>query len=126
MRLFVWREYIRDAIFFGYVVIPDHVHLLVQPFGKYTISDFMHYLKRHSSRNIRTLISRKLVGEDGHPRLQGGIWQSSFHDHIIRDEEDFNRHVEYLRINPVKHGLVKEGEKYPYLYINEKLIYEII
>ena len=85
----------------------------------------MHYLKRHSSRNIRTLIIKKLVGADGHPRLRGSeIWQSSFHDHTIRDENDLETHLDYIKFNPIKHGVSDEGEKFPYMHINESLICE--
>jgi len=34
------------------------------------------------------------------------IWQTRFLDHRIRDEDDFMHHVEYIRLNPVKHGYV--------------------
>ena len=35
------------------------------------------------------------------------IWQRRFWEHFIRDEQDFKHHVEYIRYNPVKHGIVK-------------------
>ncbi len=133
---------------FGYVIIPDHVHILLKPHGKYSISDYMHFAKRHSSRNINILMRNTVfpVGEDGHPRLRGGVefpthasgqtfarlreyvdsrnttakrfaWHGSYHDHIIRDQDDFNAYMEYLKYNPIKHGLIKEGELYPYLFL---------
>jgi putative transposase len=37
----------------------------------------------------------------------GRIWQHRFWDHIIRDAEDYRRHLDYIHYNPVKHGLVK-------------------
>ncbi|MBU0707771.1 transposase [Patescibacteria group bacterium] len=128
----IFAEYMMEVIkigcelkgcnLFGHVIIPNHIHVLIQPKKKYNISDYMHYIKRHSSRNIRILILKNHAGEDGHPRLpSGGVWQSSFHDHIIRDEEDLNTHIEYIKNNPIKHGLLKEGETYSYLYINEEL-----
>jgi putative transposase len=39
-------------------------------------------------------------------RGERGIWQRRFWEHLIRDDPDFSRHVEYCYINPVKHGLV--------------------
>jgi putative transposase len=35
------------------------------------------------------------------------VWQSRFWDHIIRDQKDWNNHVDYIHYNPVKHGQVK-------------------
>jgi len=34
------------------------------------------------------------------------VWQRRFWDHMIRDQEDFNRHLDYIHYNPVKHGYV--------------------
>jgi len=44
----------------------------------------------------------KIYGNDhGIPRFK---WQGSFHDHYIRDDRDFNNHLEYLKIQASKHG----------------------
>jgi putative transposase len=40
-------------------------------------------------------------------RGERGIWQRRFWEHLIRDDADYARHVEYCYINPVKHGLVR-------------------
>jgi len=37
----------------------------------------------------------------------GRVWQNRFWDHIIRNQEDLNRHIDYIHFNPVKHGFVK-------------------
>jgi putative transposase len=43
-----------------------------------------------------------------------GIWQRRFWEHWIRDEDDFKHHVDYVHINPVKHGLVTRVVDWPY------------
>lgn len=43
-----------------------------------------------------------------------GIWQRHFWEHSIRDETDFERHVDYVHINPIKHGLVNSVIDWPY------------
>jgi putative transposase len=50
------------------------------------------------------------------PCLQGerGIWQRRYWEHTIRDENDFARHVDYIHINPVKHGLVTRVRDWPH------------
>jgi REP element-mobilizing transposase RayT len=45
-------------------------------------------------------------------------WQKSFLDHIIRDENDHLNHLEYIYNNAIKHGLAKEPEKYPFMWIS--------
>ena len=42
----------------------------------------------------------------------GNIWQNRFWDHMIRDQEDMNKHLDYIHYNPVKHGYAKD----PFLY----------
>lgn len=50
-------------------------------------------------------------------RLQGGeyaLWQRRFWEHTIRNEIDFERHVDYVHFNPVKHRLVRRALEWPY------------
>jgi putative transposase len=43
-----------------------------------------------------------------------GIWQRRFWEHVIRDERDYERHVDYIHYNPVKHGHVTRAADWPY------------
>jgi putative transposase len=45
---------------------------------------------------------------------EGRLWQRQFFDHIIRNEEDFFETMEYIKLNPVRKGLVKAWEQWPY------------
>lgn len=47
-------------------------------------------------------------------RGEAAIWQRRFWEHTIRDEEDLNRHRDYIHYNPVKHGLVKSVSDWPW------------
>jgi putative transposase len=47
-------------------------------------------------------------------RSERGIWQRRFWEHLIRDEADYSRHVEYCYINPMKHGLVTKVRDWPH------------
>ena len=49
---------------------------------------------------------------------KGKLWQGRFWDHIIRDQDDMNRHIDYIHYNPVKHSLVSD----PFLYEYSSLI----
>jgi putative transposase len=42
------------------------------------------------------------------------LWQRRYWEHTIRDETDFERHVDYIHFNPVKHGLVTRVSDWPY------------
>ena len=47
------------------------------------------------------------------------IWQKRFWEHVIRDEDDFKKHVEYVHYNPVKHGLANRVQDWPYSSFHE-------
>jgi REP element-mobilizing transposase RayT len=87
----------------------------------------MHCIKRNISRSANILLSQPpSIGEDDHLRLWGNTtnrlyWQHSFHDHVIRDDIDLARHIEYIRFNPRKHGVAKQDEPYPFLWIMNNL-----
>ncbi|MFA5069821.1 MAG: hypothetical protein WC528_00915 [Patescibacteria group bacterium] len=48
-------------------------------------------------------------GQSAHKNVNQ-IWQTSFYDHIIRNQTDFNNHVNYIHYNPVKHGYAQKIE----------------
>jgi putative transposase len=49
-----------------------------------------------------------------HANGEHALWQRRFWEHTIRDERDFERHVDYVHFNPVKHGLVTRVRDWPY------------
>jgi len=85
----------------GYVFLPDHFHVVIQPTGKSNFSDIMHSLKPHFTQEYK-----KLIGLS--PSQSMKVWQKRFWDHVIRDDKDFENHLHYIHYNPVKHGLVKD------------------
>lgn len=85
----------------GYVFLPEHFHLLIRPTGASNFSQIMQSLKRNF-----TLDYKKLIGVSGHMKF----WQKGFWDHLIRDEFDLQRHLDYIHYNPVRHGLVNKPE----------------
>lgn len=65
-------------------------------------------------RLIKTGFSKSFPGTEyrskaRRQRKERGVWQRRFWGHLIRDEADFNAHMNYVHINPVKHGYVKEA-----------------
>jgi putative transposase len=43
-----------------------------------------------------------------------GIWQRRFWEHTIRNDQDYAAHVDYVHVNPFKHGLVQQVREWPY------------
>ncbi len=87
----------------AWVVLPDHMHLLVDPLD-HDISDLMRRLKLSFSARLR-----RRTGSE-----YGRVWQYRFWDHVIRDQDDLNRHIDYIHYNPVKHGLVRNPADFAY------------
>ena len=89
------------------VIMPDHVHLLVKPIPPYDLSRIMKCTKGVSARKIN---SRR--------QSTGSIWQDESWDRIIRDAEEFEEKLQFMVDNPVKAGLVRQIEDYPFWYCN--------
>jgi len=85
----------------GYVFLPDHFHLLMKPTGGSTFSQIMHSLKPNFTKAYK-----QATNTTGSLKF----WQKRFWDHIIRDERDFERHLDYIHYNPVKHRVVARPE----------------
>ena len=88
----------------AFVVLPDHPHAIRRlPPGD---SDFSTRWRLIKSRFAKTLPKGERRSAVRVARNERGIWQGRFWEHLIRDETDYARHVEYCWINPLKHGLV--------------------
>jgi putative transposase len=94
------------------VILPDHLHaVLTLPDGDADYSGRWRRIKAAFSAALpsieRRSASRRSKGERG-------IWQRRFWEHLIRDEQDYARHVDYIHFNPVKHGHVTRIRDWPY------------
>ncbi|PKM03027.1 MAG: transposase [Gammaproteobacteria bacterium HGW-Gammaproteobacteria-5] len=98
---------LRDAYEVGlvhslaWVVMPDHLHWLVQ-LESTTLNELMRRIKGRSARRINQRLSRA-----------GPLWQHGFHDRALRQEEDLRAVARYVIANPVRAGLVKRVADYP-------------
>lgn len=97
-----------DAI----VILPEHLHCIWQlPVNDSNFPTRWRLIKSRFSMSIATgehiSTSRKLKNERG-------IWQRRYWEHCIRDEEDYQNHLDYIHFNPVKHGYVQAVKDWPY------------
>ena len=96
----------------AWVVLPEHLHCVIElPAGD---SDFA-----LRWRLIRTYFSKSLPKTERQSptrtrRGERGIWQRRYWEHLIRDERDFSAHMDYVHINPLKHGLVNRVIDWPF------------
>jgi putative transposase len=94
----------KDYALHAYVILPDHLHILMVPFE--TLEKAVQLIKGGFSFRAKRAFDWKFE-----------IWQQGFTDHRIRDEEDWEKHIEYIRSNPVKTRLAARSEGNPYLAV---------
>jgi putative transposase len=96
----------------GWVVLPDHLHVVIGlPEGDTDFALRWRLIKSGFSKVVPRGEWRSSVRER---RGERGIWQRRYWEHLIRDEADFAAHMDYVHINPVKHGLVARVADWPY------------
>lgn len=81
-----------------FVVMPDHVHLLLTPQNR-TLERVVQLIKGGFSHRVKSSFP---------------VWQKGFTDHRVRDRADFMARRKYIHENPVERGLVQFAEEYPF------------
>ena len=94
----------------GAVVMPDHVHIilssLLDPTGNvFGLAEIMNGIKGASAHSLNRALARK-----------GHVWQEESFDRVLRSDENLRKKVEYICQNPVRKGLVKHVDDYPWLW----------
>ena len=69
---------------------------------------------RNQNRIREVLASRRVAITDHDQPRRTGIWQRRYWEHTIRDDRDFAAHMDHMRFNPVKHGLVEHAADWPH------------
>lgn len=96
----------------GWVVLPDHMHCIIElPEGDADFAMRWQLIKLMFSKGIPREEYRSAVQIK---RRERGIWQRRYWERLIRDQQDFNAHMDYIHINPLKHGLVQQVGDWPY------------
>jgi putative transposase len=95
------------------IAMPDHLHLLASPVTDRdsSISAFAKWFKRWFNETYWARISSALVDQDKH-----WDWQEGCFDRLLRSDESLSEKWEYLRQNPVRAGLVKDSDEWPYQF----------
>ena len=105
-------RYVRDLHPFtidAMVVLPDHLHAVwTLPLHDSDFATRWMLIKQRFTRSSGvTTDSRGKKGERA-------LWQRRYWEHLVRDEDDLARHVDYIHFNPVKHGLVRRAGDWPH------------
>ena len=110
---------VRQALPFridAWVLLPDHLRAIwTLPENDALYGKRWGLIKAHVSRCCADLVNGGIDrGASRVRRREAGLWQRRFWEHQIRDEFDFECHVNYIHYNPVKHGLAARAADWPY------------
>ena len=86
-----------------YVVMPNHIHLLLSIDHQQSLGRVIQLIKGGFSHSLRD-----------HGIVLSAVWQQRYHDRRVRDAKEFAEFARYIRQNPVRRGLVEKAEDYPY------------
>lgn len=96
-----------------FTIMPNHVHMMMTLLpDSLVLFKVMQHLKKNAA-----IKSNKVLGRTG---LE--FWEEESYDHIVRDEAEFYRILNYILRNPVKAGLVKEWQQWPFTFAKPELL----
>jgi REP element-mobilizing transposase RayT len=92
------------------VVMPDHVHLLLTPLrdlrgSHFGLAEVIGSIKSVSARRVNIALGRR-----------GHVWQDESFDHVLRLDEGLRAQAEYICDNPVRAGIARSQDEYPWLW----------
>ena len=95
-----------------FCIMPNHVHILLTLYkNSKSLDKIMKQIKGFSANRINKIRNEK-----------GSVWQSESYDHIVRDEGEFYRIINYIINNPVKAGLTEDWRAWSHTYINSEIM----
>ncbi len=110
----------------AWVLLPDHMHCIwTLPRGDVAYSKRWGLIKAGTSRRLNEAgfsFDHQAISSAANKR-ESGFWQRRFWEHLIQDQTDLQKHLDYIHFNPTKHGLVDQPKDWPYSsfhrYVNE-------
>lgn len=98
------------------VLLPDHLHAIWElPQGDGDYSTRWRLIKASFTRRWRDSSGAEgAVSSSRQRKGERGVWQRRFYEHTCRDEDDLQRCMDYVHVNPLKHGLVDRVRDWPW------------
>ncbi len=96
-------QLLKGTALIAWVLMPDHLHVLLQLGDADSLSAYVDRLKSASARSVNQCLKRS-----------GPVWQRAYHDHQMRNEEDVKVVARYVVMNPLRARLVKRIADYPH------------
>ncbi|HEY9153795.1 MAG TPA: transposase [Opitutaceae bacterium] len=98
----------------AWCVMPNHVHVMIELFGSYSVSEIVHTWKSYTGKRLLAADKRVRAAESR------SVWQPDYFDRFIRNEKHFLETVDYIHRNPVHAGLVSKMEDWNWSSARER------
>jgi len=98
---------ILDYKVYAFCIMPNHIHIVIHPYGQYNPAYIMRMLKGNFSRKYNKIYKR-----------QGKTWKRRYYDKVIRNDKMLIRVIEYIHNNPVRAKMVYSPDEYKYSSYN--------
>ena len=97
----------------AYTIMPNHVHMVMTLLPEAPVLfKIMQHLKRNTAKKSNQILERTGVA----------FWEDESYDHVVRDEKEFYRIINYILQNPIKAGFVKEWQQWPFSFVKPELL----
>ena len=103
MMAFLIKDHEKRYLLYAYVIMPDHLHLILKPIQGVSLSEILKRMKGASALELNKMMQRS-----------GKFWQTENFDHLIRNNLSLREKWEYIKDNPVNANLVKSAQDYPF------------
>jgi len=137
LTLDIVRQGLRDAVIKtrkelpfkidAWVLLPDHLHTIwTLPPEDANFAARWAMIKQYTSKFCRDLVEcNDNMGDSKVLRNELSLWQRRFWEHLIRDDDDYKKHFDYVHWNPLKHGYVTRVIDWPYSTFHRFVAQEI-
>lgn len=111
-----WRRFGGERYdLIAWVVMPNHVHVLIRVYEGVELGRIVQSWKGYTGKIIAGIMKSRecaKLSAKGNPR--NAVWMREYWDRFIRDDKHFDAEINYIHENPVKAGLVKRAEEWPW------------
>ncbi|MBW4546731.1 MAG: transposase [Symplocastrum torsivum CPER-KK1] len=108
----------------AFVLLPDHFHCIwTLPSGDSDYSTRLRLIKGYVTKQCGNHLDLPpVVSASRQKRGEQNLWQRRFWEHVIRDEDDFTQHCDYIHYNPVAHGLCQVPQQWEFSSLHRLIV----
>uniref|UniRef100_A0A7V0Z7V3 Transposase IS200-like domain-containing protein n=1 Tax=candidate division WOR-3 bacterium TaxID=2052148 RepID=A0A7V0Z7V3_UNCW3 len=102
-----YHRYMLNYKIFGYLIMPESFHVIIQPGKMFTVSKIMKLIKGNFARKYNEVKKR-----------EGTVWSQSFDAELVENMAQLKEHLDYIHMQPVNRGLAKDPGEYEFSSYN--------